>query len=90
MYVVELAAPHTVNTMPTKTMQAVADHGQIAGDQVTGSYDDARNVLDSLERLGISYADVTAVLESEGVDKFDKSWAQLLSGVQTELTKVAS
>jgi transaldolase len=57
---------------------------------VTGSYEDARNVLDSLERLGISYADVTAVLESEGVDKFDKSWAQLLSGVQTELTKVAS
>jgi transaldolase len=87
MYVVELAAPSTVNTMPTKTMQAVADHGEIAGDQVTGNYDDAGNVLDALERLGISYADVTAVLETEGVDKFVKSWGELLSTVQTELTK---
>ena len=89
MYVVDLTAPSTVNTMPTKTMQAVADHGEIAGDQVTGNYDDARNVLDTLERLGISYADVTALLEGEGVDKFVRSWAELLSNVQAELTKVA-
>jgi len=89
MYVVELAAPNTVNTMPTKTMQAVADHSEIAGDQVTGNYDDARNVLNALERLGISYADVTAQLETEGVDKFATSWAELLADVQTELTKAA-
>jgi len=89
MYVVELAAPNTVNTMPTKTMQAVADHGEIAGDQVTGTYDNARSVLDALERLGISYADVTTVLEREGVDKFAKSWTELLSSVQTELTEAA-
>jgi transaldolase len=88
MYVVDLAAPATVNTMPTKTLQAVADHGEIAGDQVTGNYEDAKNVLDSLERLGISYSDVTAQLESEGVDKFEKSWAELLRTVQSELTKV--
>jgi transaldolase len=87
MYVVELAAPNTVNTMPTKTMLAVADHGEIAGDQVTCHYDDARNVLDALERLGVSYADVVAVLEREGVDKFERSWTDLLSGVQTELTE---
>ena len=89
MYVVDLAAPNTVNTMPTKTMLAVADHGQIAGDQVSTHYEDASNVLDTLERLGVSYADVTAVLESEGVDKFDTSWAELLSGVQVELDKAA-
>jgi len=68
-------------------MRAVADHGEIAGDQVTGHYEDARNVLDALERLGVSYADVVAVLEREGVDKFDSSWADLLSEVQTELSK---
>ncbi len=89
MYVVDLAAPETVNTMPTKTLEAVADHGEIAGDQVSGNFEDATNVLDSLERLGISYADVTAVLETEGVDKFEKSWAQLLASVQTELGKAA-
>jgi len=88
-YVVELAAPNTVNTMPTKTLQAVADHGQNKGDQVTGSYRDAGNVLDSLERLGISYADVTSVLEDEGVDKFATSWSELLASVQAELTKAA-
>jgi transaldolase len=88
-YVEELAAPDTVNTMPTKTMLAVADHGEIAGDQVSGRYDDARAVLDALERLGIPYADVTAVLEREGVDKFSQSWDELRSTVQTELTKVA-
>src|SRR5450631_3014111 len=89
MYVVDLAAPNTVNTMPTKTMLAVADHGQVAGDQASVHYEDASNVLDTLERLGVSYADVTAVLESEGVDKFDTSWAELLSGVQVELDKAA-
>jgi len=67
MYVVDLAAPNTVNTMPTKTMLAVADHGEIDGDQVTGHYDEARNLLDALERLGVPYADVVAVLEREGV-----------------------
>ena len=89
MYVVDLAAPNTVNTMPTKTMQAVADHGEIAGDQVTGNYEDARTVLDALERLGISYADVTAQLETEGVDKFATSWGQLLADVQTALSRAA-
>ena len=89
LYVVDLAAPDTVNTMPAKTLQAVADHGEIIGEQVTGNYDDARNVLDSLERLGISYADVVDVLEREGVDKFEKSWEDLLSDVQAELAKVA-
>ena len=89
MYVVDLAAPNTVNTMPTKTMLAVADHGEIAGDQVTGNYEQARHVLDALERLGVPYADVVAVLEREGVDKFATSWAALLSSVQVELTKAA-
>jgi transaldolase len=89
MYVEELTAPNTVNTMPTKTLQAVADHGVITGDRVTGNYDDARNVLDSLERLGVSYADVVAVLEREGVDKFAKSWEELRSDVKAELTKAA-
>jgi transaldolase len=87
MYVEELAAPNTVNTMPTKTMRAVADHGQITGDRVTGSYEDARNVLDAIERLGISYADVVAVLEREGVDKFAQAWTGLLANVEAELSK---
>jgi transaldolase len=90
MYVDDLVAPNTVNTMPAKTLEAVADHGDIQGDQVTGNYGNAKDLLDSLERLGVSYADVVAVLEREGVDKFEKSWGELLTDVQEELTKAAT
>ncbi|MCH8628928.1 transaldolase [Arsenicicoccus piscis] len=90
MYVEELVAAQTVNTMPEKTLDAVLDHGQIAGDQVTGHYADAEQVLDSLERLGISYVEVVELLEREGVEKFEKSWEELLATVQGELSKKSS
>ncbi|NYG08395.1 transaldolase [Phycicoccus badiiscoriae] len=85
LYVTELVAPHTVNTMPEKTLDAVADHGEITGDTVTGRYQDAGGVLDALESLGISYADVTAQLEREGVEKFEVSWGELLDEAQSDL-----
>ena len=90
MYVDELVAPNTVNTMPHKTLDAVADHADISGDQVTGRYAEARAVLDALEQLGISYADVVAQLETEGVSKFEKSWSELLADVEDELAKASS
>jgi transaldolase len=87
MYVTELVAPDTVNTMPGKTLDAVADHGEIAGETIRGRYDEASTVLDRLEQLGISYDEVTELLEREGVDKFDKSWAELLQTVTDELDR---
>ena len=90
MYVTELVAPGTVNTMPEKTLDATADHGEISGDTVTPYYAQAAEVLDSLERLGISYAEVTAQLEREGVDKFEKAWGELLDGVTRELEKASA
>ncbi|GAA3615484.1 transaldolase [Marihabitans asiaticum] len=87
MYVTDLAAPNTVNTMPEKTLDAVLDHAEVAGDQVSGRYDEAQQVLDQLADLGISYTKVTDQLEAEGVEKFEASWAELLSGVQEELDK---
>src|ERR687883_421766 len=87
MYVTELVAPDTVNTMPSKTLDAVADHGEIAGETIRGRYDEARQVLDRLEALGIGYAEVTDQLEREGVDKFEKSWAELLQTVTDELER---
>jgi transaldolase len=90
MYVTELVAPDTVNTMPEKTLDAVADHAEIRGDTVRGAYADATEVLDSLELLGISYTDVVAQLEREGVDKFEKAWVELLGGVAKELERAAA
>jgi transaldolase len=85
MYVEELIAPGVVNTMPEETIRAVADHGEVAGDAVTGRYGEAQQVLDDLAALGIDYDDVTAVLEREGVDKFAASWQELLKSVEGQL-----
>jgi len=85
LYVTELVAPEVVNTMPEKTMQATFDHGVIPSDSVTGSYAAANAVLDALAAQGISYDDVTRVLEEEGVSKFVISWNELLATVQTAL-----
>ncbi|WP_406434519.1 transaldolase [Streptomyces sp. NBC_00631] len=89
LYVVDLVAPNTVNTMPEATLLAVEDHGDIAGDAVTGTYEQARADLDAVEALGISYDDVVKVLEDEGVEKFEASWNDLLKSTQAELERLA-
>ncbi|MGW1891823.1 transaldolase [Streptomyces sp. NPDC002004] len=89
MYVDDLVAPGTVNTMPEATLDAVADHGQITGDTIAGTYEQARTVLDALEKLGISYDDVVQLLEDEGVDKFETAWNDLLKSTEAELQRLA-
>jgi transaldolase len=85
MYVTELVVADTVNTMPEKTLQAFADHGEVQGDRVTGTATQAQEVFDALERLGIDLTDVFLVLEDEGVDKFEKSWTELGETVRGQL-----
>ncbi|WP_280468018.1 transaldolase [Nocardia cyriacigeorgica] len=86
LYVTELVAPNTVNTLPEKTLEAVADHGVIRGDAVSGTAAAAQEVFDKLTAVGIDLDDVFAVLEREGVDKFEKSWEELLSATAQELS----
>jgi transaldolase len=88
LYVTELAVGETVNTMPEKTLEATFDHGVIAGDQVTGNYATANATLDALAALGISYDEVTTLLEKEGVEKFIVSWNELLDTVAAALEAV--
>ena len=90
MYVVELVAPNTVNTMPEATLDAVADHGKLRGDTIHGSYDESRKVIDALNELGVSYDDVIEVLEVEGIQKFEDSYAQLAESVRGQLDAVPS
>jgi transaldolase len=85
LYVTELVAPGCVNTMPEKTLQATADHGVVVSDTVTTRYEEAQQTLDAVDALGISYSDVVATLEREGVAKFIKSWEALLADVAREL-----
>ncbi|OEU88424.1 transaldolase [Streptomyces abyssalis] len=88
LYVTELVAPNTVNTMPEATLKATDDHGEITGDTVRGSYADAQAVLDAVAAAGISYDDVVQVLEDEGVEKFEASWNELLSSTEAELKRL--
>ena len=90
MYVVELVAPGTVNTMPEATLEAVADHGVVRGDTVTGSYADAQQVLDRLREAGIDYDDVVAQLETEGLGKFEDSWTELIESVTEQLERAGA
>jgi transaldolase len=85
MYVVELVVADTVNTMPEATIKATADHGELRGDTVHGTYDASRQVFAELEELGISYDDVVQVLEDEGVAKFAASWNELLETIKTNM-----
>jgi transaldolase len=85
LYVDELVAPGTINTMPEATLNATADHGEITGDTVTGGYAQARADLASVEALGISYDEVVQLLEDEGVAKFEVAWNDLLNTVTKSL-----
>lgn len=85
LYVTELVAPGTVNTMPEKTLEATFDHGVISGDTITGAYAGAHEVFDKLAAAGVDFADVTQVLEDEGVEKFIASWHELKDTVDKAL-----
>ncbi|GAA3321805.1 transaldolase [Paeniglutamicibacter sulfureus] len=85
LYVTELCAPNTVNTMPEKTLEATADHAEISGNTVSGSYAEANAVLDALAALGVSYNDVVAKLEVEGLQKFEAAWNELLTDLDASL-----
>ncbi|OBK22261.1 transaldolase [Mycobacterium asiaticum] len=89
LYVTELVAPNTVNTMPEKTIDAVADHGVITGDTITGTAEEAQRVFDKLDAIGIDLDDVFVVLENEGVEKFEDSWKELLEETQAQLDSAA-
>jgi transaldolase len=87
LYVTELVVADTVNTMPEKTMDAFADHGELHGDTVTGRAAEAQEVFDRLAAVGIDFEDVLLVLEQEGVDKFKKSWTELVETVSGQMEK---
>ena len=89
LYVTELVADNTVNTMPEGTLDATIDHAEVTGDTITGGYPQAQQVLDDLAALGVDYSEVTDQLEDEGVAKFEKAWEELLDGVRAELDKAA-
>ncbi|MFY9330972.1 MAG: transaldolase [Candidatus Nanopelagicales bacterium] len=84
-YVIGLAAPGCVNTMPEATLTAVADHGVFDGDTVTGTQQASAAVWQELGTLGILEPAVCADLEAAGVKSFAASWQELLDSVADRL-----
>ncbi|MCW2850713.1 MAG: talA, partial [Nocardioides sp.] len=78
------------NTMPEKTMDAFADHGEVKGDQVSGRVEESQKVLDGLEAVGVDFEDVLLTIEQEGVDKFKKSWTELVETVRGQMEKAGA
>jgi transaldolase len=85
LYVDELVVANTVNTMPEATLHAVSERSDLRGDTVTGKAGEAQQLFDSLVAVGIDIPDVFITLENEGVEKFEKSWAELLESVDGQL-----
>ena len=82
LYVHELVAPGTVNTMPAATLQAVVDGQAVSADTITPNLDHARGVLARLTELGIDLDQVTTDLEAAGVTAFEQAWTALLQAVE--------
>lgn len=86
-YVIDLVAPGCVNTMPEKTLLAVADHGVFVGDTVSGAAEASAAIWRELGNLGIDVTTVCDELEADGVAKFEQAWTALLDTVAKALER---
>jgi transaldolase len=80
LYLDALIGPDTINTVPPDTLRRFEDHGTVAPTLV-GHEADARGRMERLARLGVDFDDVTRLLEDEGIEKFEKSYASLLAAI---------
>ena len=81
LYVTELVAPGTVNTMPQPTLDALTSAEPPTADTITGNLDHAAHIAAQLAGYGIDLDQVTDLLETEGVAKFEQAWTELLAAV---------
>jgi transaldolase len=81
LYVEELVARETVNTVPPATLDALLDHGNVKADTILADLDGARGALDALANANVSLADVTNRLVAEGVKSFADSFEQMLAAI---------
>lgn len=88
-YIDSLVAPDTVNTVPPDTLEAFRDHGDPEV-RIFDGRDEAHRMMDTLRHLGIDFGEVTRELEEEGVDKFAKSYDDLLETIREERARVTT
>jgi transaldolase len=89
LYVEELIARDTVNTMPLETIEAFADHGEVRGQTATEALDRAGRLWSDLAALGIDEGDVGMRLEREGVEKFADSYNGAVETIQAKAERLS-
>ena len=87
-YVEALIGPNTIDTMPLETVLAYRDHGKPEA-RLTQQLERAREVLETLPKLGIDIDAVTQQLEEEGVEKFNQPFDKLMQAVQAKLASAS-
>jgi transaldolase len=87
LYVEQLVAPHTVNTMPIDTIDAYQDHGPRPNAFGPEDMARAQATIERMGEVGVDYDDVMQVLEDEGVEKFTDAWNELVDSVEVERNK---
>jgi transaldolase len=83
LYVKGLAAPFTVNTMPEKTLKALAEHNEL-GSIMAADGGDCEEVLAEFARAGIDIGALATQLQEEGAKSFVKSWNELLAVIASK------
>lgn len=79
-YVEALIGPDTINTLPLETIDAFRDHGK-AANRLEDNLDAVKKQLEKLEQNGFNLDEVSDHLEKDGIQKFNKSFNQLLSAI---------
>jgi transaldolase len=89
LYIEAFAAPDTINTMPDKTLEAFADHGEV-GDPLPDDGGDAEEVMQAHRDAGIDTDALALKLQKDGAEAFSKSWAELLETIRSESERLAA
>ncbi|MEJ2008141.1 MAG: transaldolase family protein, partial [Acidobacteriota bacterium] len=82
LYVQNLIGTHTVNTMPTQTIDAYRDHGKPRAGTIEEGLDEARSMISQLPGVGIDLRAVTQQLEDNGVEAFANDYKKLLASIE--------
>jgi len=89
LYVEALAAPDTIDTLPSKTLKAFAEHGKV-GTTMPRDGGFCEQTLDEIRRQGVDIEGLAAKLQADGGDAFAKSWHSLLGGLEEKVTKLTA
>ena len=84
LYIETLAVPDTVNTIPEKTLLALAAHTEELNHEMASASAAGETVLAAYEAAGVSVNALAERLQKEGAEAFVKSWRQLLQRIETK------